>query len=145
MNRRITKLIYFFVIIQLVFFSTSCEDERDQIPNVKFKIILHIPTELADLPVSGSKIFKKERGGGFNGLVIHRKRDNVFQAFERTCTYYPIDNCVVDIEDFLFAVCPCCDSKFELPSDGIVIRGPARFSLKQYNTTITNDYLTIYN
>jgi nitrite reductase/ring-hydroxylating ferredoxin subunit len=111
-------------------------------PNISFELYLHIPTQLADLSVSGSKTWPQ---GGFNGLIIHRSGQSEYKAFERTCTHQPLDKCILEIEDILFAVCPCCSSRFQIPSDGAVLQGPAKWPLKQYRTSIVGVNLRIYN
>jgi nitrite reductase/ring-hydroxylating ferredoxin subunit len=140
LKRLLTKLVYFFVIFQLVYLFTACADERDQIPNVRVDEYLDITTDLADLPVSGAKTWK----GGFKGIIIFRLEPMVFLAYERTCPYYPKDDCAVDIKDVIFAECPCCQSLFGLPYNQL-LEGPSKFPLKQYRTRIVGDRLHIYN
>lgn len=142
MSRPITKVLYFFLIFLSAYVLKGCADERDQIPNVRVDINLNISTDLADLPVSGAKTLK----GGYKGIILYNASDVELKyiAYERTCPYYPIDNCAVDIKDVIFAECPCCGSLFGLPYNQL-LNGPSKFPLKQYRTRIVGDLLNIYN
>jgi len=123
-----------------VYLLKGCADERDQIPKVRVDEWLDISTDLANLPVSGAKTWK----GGYKGIIIFRLEPMVFIAYERTCPYYPVDNCAVNIKDVIYAECPCCESLFGLPYNQL-LNGPSKFPLKQYRTRIVGDRLHIYN
>ncbi len=110
-------------------------------PYVKVDERLHIHTDLANLGIGSSMAIN----GGLNGIILYRESNMSFKAFDRTCPYEPLHNCAVDLEDELFAVCPCCDSRFVLPNEGMPDRGPASRPLKQYRTYISGEILYITN
>ena len=141
-SRTISKVTILFLFLMLLLVPGSCRDTEDQMPNISFELYVHIPTQLADLSVSGSKTWPQ---GGFNGLIIHRSGQYEYKAFERTCTHQPLEKCILEIEDILFALCPCCQSRFVIPFEGAVDRGPAKRPLKQYRTSIVGVNLRIYN
>ncbi|MFP4058877.1 MAG: Rieske (2Fe-2S) protein [Bacteroidales bacterium] len=84
---------------------------------------------------------------GLNGIILFRNAEDIWQAFEKTCTYNPDDHlCEVDIEDgSFFSVCPCCDSEFNLVNDGIPQVGPAELPMKQYQVREDNSRVYISN
>lgn len=137
-NSKLRKIF----IISLIFISfVGCDKYDDGIPNVSFKVTLHLTTELATLGNLQARIIQ----GGVNGIVLFRTDDLEFNAFERTCPYEPANNCKVDyIEGDLFAICPCCGSEFNLVY-GNLHKGPSKWPLKKYRTSVLNNFLTIYN
>jgi nitrite reductase/ring-hydroxylating ferredoxin subunit len=129
-------------IISLIFISfISCDKYDDGIPNIRFNITLHLDTELATL----GHMQARKIQGGVNGIILFRTADLEFNAYERTCPYEPAKNCQVDyIEGDLFATCPCCGSEFDLVY-GDLRKGPAKWPLKKYRTSVSNSFLSISN
>ncbi len=130
--------ILFFLLIPVFFI--SCDDGDDWFPYVKVDIRLDIHTDLAHLGVGSSDTIN----GGLNGIIIYREPDNVFKAYDRTCPYEPSHNCIVKLEDNLFAVCPCCNSRFVVTC-GSPDRSPASRPLKKYRTYVSGGVLYITN
>lgn len=131
------------LILSLILF--SCKKDEDRIPYryVDFYIYLSDPeyTELNSVyaPVMVSNV-------GVLGIIIYRKTDTEFMALERMCPYKPSDNCSVVIDSTgYFASCPCCGSKFSLPSDGSLENGPAERPLVQYTTAFDGQKIHITN
>ncbi len=84
--------------------------------------------------------------GGVRGILIYRKSQTEFMAYDRNCTYQPSNPCatvIVDVTNIL-ATDTCCHSKFSI-YDGSVTQGPASLPLKAYNTTFDGSVLHIYN
>lgn len=84
--------------------------------------------------------------GGVRGVLIYRKSNSEFMAYDRNCTYQSSEPCAtvhVDATNIL-AVDTCCNSKFSI-YDGSVTQGPAGLPLKAYNTTFDGNVLHIYN
>lgn len=84
--------------------------------------------------------------GGVRGILVYRKSNTEFMAYDRNCTYQSSDPCAtvyVDATNIL-AVDTCCNSKFSI-YDGSVTQGPAGLPLKIYNTTFDGNVLHIYN
>jgi nitrite reductase/ring-hydroxylating ferredoxin subunit len=137
-NSKLTKI---FIIALILISFVGCDKLDDGIPNERFSITLDINTDLASLGLLQG-VYKP---GGVNGIIIFRLADREFNAFERTCPFQPAENCRVDIDESgLFAICPCCGSEFDLIYRGLR-KGPSKWPLKQYKTSITNSFLTIYN
>ncbi|WP_303309932.1 hypothetical protein [Hymenobacter sp. BT730] len=86
-----------------------------------------------------------EHAGGVRGLIIVRQNASTYLAFERNCPYRPYDTCaLVEIDSSrLFLVDKCCGSQFGL--DGQLQAGPGARPLRQYNTALSGNLLTITN
>ncbi len=83
-----------------------------------------------------------------NGIVIYRFEEQVFYAFDRTCTFQPSNNCAVEIDESFgwLPTCPCCQSQFIIVANGIPTENSkALLSLKQYRTRISRGVLYISN
>jgi nitrite reductase/ring-hydroxylating ferredoxin subunit len=75
---------------------------------------------------------------GVAGLMIYRRPDNVYVAFDRCSTVNPEERCAVVPDDpNLTATDPCSGAKFSL-FDGSPVKAPAKRSLKQYQVNIIN-------
>ena len=135
-----SKLSKIFIISLIFITFIGCDDNDDWIPNVRVDITISL-TQLADLGHLQSRVWS----GGVNGIIIFRWGDREFNAYERTCSFQPSDNCVVELDDSeFFAKCPCCGSEFELIYNDIR-KGPAKRPLKQYRTSVSDSWLHIYN
>ena len=82
-----------------------------------------------------------------NGIIIYRYDDQVFYAYDRTCTFQPSKNCAVEIDDSgWLPSCPCCQSQFIITFNGSPTENSkAMLSLKQYHTRISRGVLYISN
>jgi nitrite reductase/ring-hydroxylating ferredoxin subunit len=137
-----TKLIKIFIIPLIFAIINGCDDNDQWIPNVRVQKSLHLSTDLATLGLLQAGNFT----GGVNGIIVFRLADREFNAFDRTCSYQPAENCAVFFNhELLLAECPCCESLFELFESGAVQKGPARRPLKQYRAVVTGDILYISN
>ena len=86
--------------------------------------------------------------GGSRGIIIYRQSVDLFAAYDRHCTYNADNPCVIAEVDssFTFVECSCDGSQYQL-YDGLVIQGPAGYSLKPYRTSFSaiNNVVHIYN
>lgn len=82
-----------------------------------------------------------------NGLILYRFDDQVFYAYDRTCTFQPSKNCVVEIDSSgWLPECPCCQSQFIITFNGYPTeKSKAVLPLKQYNTRVNRGVLYISN
>jgi hypothetical protein len=167
----ISKLGLFFGILATAIGFTGCvKDNRDVVPYVHIDLVLDLSTDLSHLgPSETATIIPDKNGFGVirfshpqypeiilgsgqtvtgNGLIIYRKDVYQYEVYDITCTFQAqTDYCRLDrSEDFdgLY-VCPCCDSKFLVPSDGLVFEGPAAMPLMRYPAFIQNNALIIRN
>lgn len=146
MNYR--SVIYFFAIFLFTVGLSSCNRER-QVPipyvYVNYTVYLNNPSN-NHLRVPGSYLILPDEGN--LGIILYRRslgETNDFVALDLTCTNEPLENCKVALDETgFYLVCPCCGSKFSV-WDGLVAAGPARWSLKEYATSLTISTVRIYN
>jgi Rieske Fe-S protein len=140
--------IYIFIILVIAGCFTTCDRERQvAVPYVyvNYTVYLNNPSN-SNLRVPGSYLMLPDEGN--LGIILYRRtlgEIDDFIALDLTCTNEPLGNCKVAIDDTgFYLVCPCCGSKFSI-WDGLVAEGPARWSLKEYTTSLTISTVRIYN
>jgi len=123
----------------------SCSKNNDSnIPLVTVNIIIHINDPAYNmLTVPGGWTYLN---GGSRGIIVYRASNDVFQAYDRHCTFDSSNSCaLVSVEvNNITGFDDCCGSKFIL-TDGSVTQGPANLPLKQYQTSFDGNELRIYN
>lgn len=135
-----------FVIVSLVFF-TSCSkngNNNSNIPYVPVNIDIYPANpQYINLNVDGGWIYLT---GGSRGIVVYRLSQGEYYAYDRHCTYQPLDACgkVKMDTDNITLVDTCCGSKF-IVVDGSVINGPAGLPLQRYQTYYDGTTLHITN
>ncbi|MGI9542840.1 MAG: hypothetical protein ACR2MX_06240 [Cyclobacteriaceae bacterium] len=82
---------------------------------------------------------------GVRGVVIYRQDQNTYRAFERNCSYQPLDSCArVEVETSgFFMIDNCCSSTFDF--NGFPTGGPATLPLREYFTFRDGIFLTVSN
>ncbi len=143
-SRRI--LFYLFVVFFIIGVSgISCKkDEGDEIPYVYVNFSINPSSiEYNDLDIPGNFAYVT---GGYHGIILYHYIQSEYIAYERACTFDPLDvNSHVDVgEDMMVITCPVCGSKY-LIIDGSPFDGPAIRSLKQYRTHYDGNYLYVSN
>ena len=71
-------------------------------------------------------------------FLVARTSATTFTAIDAVCTH---EGCTVNGANGATYVCPCHGSRYN--RTGQVVNGPAKSALRQYNTSFTNDILTI--
>ncbi|MBI3509223.1 MAG: hypothetical protein HY064_01065 [Bacteroidetes bacterium] len=135
---------YFVSGIFLLFFS-ACQKEHQYVPNVYVNLIVYVndPQNISLTTVGGWKYFS----GGNRGIVIYRKGQSEFMAYDRTCPYKPEDPSsvvAVDTTNNVLMKDVSCGSQFLL-SDGSNVAGHAVIPLKMYRTTFDGTTLRVTN
>ena len=132
-------------LLVLCFTLLSCnKDEAGRIPEVpvNFRAPLNDP-RLARLNTGGGLVVIS--GHGVAGLIIYRRPDNAYVAFDRCSSVNPEQNCAVSPDDQgLTATDPCSGAKFSL-YDGTPVKAPAKRPLKQYQVIVTNFEISVIN
>lgn len=135
------KLTYLFILISLL----SCsKDNIDRIPDVyvSYKITLQ---EFNIKSTNGLLLVNNQANAGVAGLIIYKRADGAFVAYDRCSSVNPQKRCAVVPDDpNLTATDPCSGAKFSL-FDGSPVKAPAERSLKQYRVIITNFDLMVVN
>ena len=133
------KIILIFFVFYL-----SCGDSNNYIQNVyvDVEIDLSLP-EFSELNIVGNNIFIE---GGNKGIIIYRHSNYEYKIYDRNCSYEPNLECsYIDSVNSIIALCGCCTSAFLLDQDGSAANSPAVLPLKQYNYTLNNTLLHIFN
>lgn len=147
----VVELMKKFCCILLLFTilgtSMSCRKERDNssiLPDVNVDVYIYMNNpSYINLTFVGGWAYVP---GGIRGILVYRKSNTEFIAFERNCTYQPNDACATVIVDKsnIMAVDTCCHSEFLL-NDGSVLKAPASLPLKVYRNNYDGNVLHIFN
>lgn len=140
------KFLRFSVIILLGLFLINCRKTRnnnEQIPFYPVNFIITVADpQFNKLNVPGGWVYVT---GGSMGIIIYRKSNEEFMAYDRHCPYKVTDNCRVEVEQNQVSVTDsCCGSRFIL-TDGSVIKGPAAGNLQFYRTSFDGNRLQVFN
>ncbi|NBC82307.1 MAG: hypothetical protein GVY19_02895 [Bacteroidetes bacterium] len=134
------------VLLFSILFIPGCDKKKcDVIPNVTVDFTINLntppfntlqaPGNSVEVPINHAPY-----ADGFdnNGIVIYRRTNDEFIAFDRTCTFPHQESVAIEKQpdDPTTAKCPECESEFLLPSYGSPLEGSsASCPLKEYNTT----------
>lgn len=131
-------------LILLVVLGASCAKEQNLIPNVpvNFNSPLTDP-RLSRLSTAGGAVSLSNYGVA--GIIIYRRADNAYVAYDRCSTVNPEQKNAIQIDDpNLTATDPVSGAKYSL-YDGSPVKAPAKTSLKQYSVTIAGNTLQVTN
>ena len=132
-----------FLVLFLIIIS-SCGDSNDYIRNVyvDVEIDLSLP-QFSPLNTVGNSIFIE---GGNKGIIIYRFSNYEYNIYDRNCSYEPNQECsYIDSINSTIAMCGCCSSAFLLDQNGVAANSPAVLPLKQYNYSLNNTLLHVFN
>jgi hypothetical protein len=143
MGRIILKITILSLFVLIGSLTIQCHNDPyiDQIPVVYVDETINLSNfEYTPLKNIGGYVYLE---GGVRGIIVYRKSQDVYLAFERNCTFQPLDPCArVEVdESSLFMIDPCCSSTFDF--DGYPTGGPAEFPLRLYNTYVDQNFLLI--
>ena len=136
------KQAKFLIVFLLSIF--SCGDSNNYIRNVyvDVEIDLSLP-EFSNLSTVGNSLFIE---GGNKGIIIYRHSNYEYKIYDRNCSYEPNLECsYIDSINSIIAFCGCCPSAFLLDQNGSAANSPAVLPLKQYNYSLNNTLLHIFN
>ena len=136
------KKAKFLVLLLIIIY--SCGESNDYIRNVyvDVEIDLSLP-EFSSLNTVGNNIFIE---GGNKGIIIYRFSNYEYNIYDRNCSYEPNLECsYIDSINSTIAMCKCCSSAFLLDQNGVAANSPAVLPLKQYNYSLNNTLLHIFN
>lgn len=131
----IPKVRFFFIPILILLLFVRCDDEEIPFPYVHIDATLYIDTQLGNMLIDQYVYID---GYGLGGLIIYRKSEAEYLAFDRACTYEANRSCKLEDDDTFSGIlqCPCCGSKFWMTGNDLAgsnYQGPASAPLKQYN------------
>ncbi len=133
------------LIVLIIFSLNSCtKDSLDRIPEayVNYRITIQ---EFNIKNKNGLLLVNKMDNTGVAGLIIYRRADNAYVAFDRCSSVNPQTRCAVVPDDpNLTATDPCSGAKFSL-FDGSAVKAPAKRPLKEYKVIISNFEISVLN
>ena len=136
-----TGILIVFISLSLL----SCtKDGLDRIPEayVNYRITIQ---EFNIKNKNGLLLVNKMDNTGVAGLIIYRRADNAYVAFDRCSSVNPQTRCAVVPDDpNLTATDPCSGAKFSL-FDGSPVKAPAKRGLKEYKVIISNFEISVLN
>lgn len=142
MNKVFKHSIILFSIL-IVCSSLSCKKDNNAVPVVYTDVYLYA-TDPAFAPLNVTSGYAYVAGGS-KGILVFRKSQTEFIAYDRHCTYKVENGDVVTVDaSGLLVVDAACNSKF-LITDGSPNQGPAINPLKRYQTAFDGTVLHIYN
>jgi hypothetical protein len=138
----------------MLLLATACgakNDDQPLIPYAPVNLSLNLTNQeyvnlrftngAVTLPVTGPA-----GSGGVKGVIVVRQSASSYLAFERNCPYQPYNACALvslDRNSRLFMRDSCCNSQFDM--QGQITGGPTSRPLKQYNTSLQGNLLSITN
>ncbi len=131
------------VLISITLLSCT-KDGLDRIPEayVNYRITIQ---EFNIKNKNGLLLVNKMDNTGVAGLIIYRRADNAYVAFDRCSSVNPQNRCAVVPDDpNLTATDPCSGAKFSL-FDGSPVKAPAKRPLKEYKVIISNFEISVLN
>ena len=145
MNKIILKFKNFLICFCIISLN-SCTKNQNIVPYVYVDqyINISLPSYSSLNSIGGWAYIS----GGSRGIIIYRQSYDQFSAYDRHCTFNadnPCGKATVDSTNS-FVECACDSSRYQL-FDGLVIQGPASYSLKNYQTSfdIISNQIHIFN
>ncbi|MCC6252014.1 MAG: hypothetical protein IT238_06085 [Bacteroidia bacterium] len=135
----------FLALLVIVFFAIACKKRKNTvIPYVPVNIYIY-PSDptFNKLNTVGGWTYLS---GGSRGIIVYRRSNEEFVAYDRHCTYDTENSCgqVQVTSSQITAVDSCCNSEFVL-TDGSVIKSPATVPLQTYQVNYNGNELHIFN
>ena len=130
--------------LSIVLLLSCAKDDGTFIPDVyvNYTIPINDPSMSALNSPGGAVVIS---GHGVAGIIIYRRADNVFVAYDRCSSVNPQNKCAVTLDNPSLTVTdPCSGAKFSL-FDGTPVKAPATKSLKSYQVTANSLYLMVTN
>ena len=140
----IKKIISVALLSATLFYAGCKKDDDNGVPITAVDIYLYTNNpSFSNLNAVGGWTYIT---GGVRGILVYRKSNTEFAAYDRNCTYQSSEPCATVSVDGtgILAVDTCCNSKFSI-YDGSITQGPASVPLKAYNNTFDGNVLHIYN
>jgi len=126
--------------------NNGCNKNNQIVPYVYVDLYVNISLpSYSSLNAIGGWVYVS---GGSKGIIVYRQTADQFSAYDRHCTYNGDNSCGPASVDSTnsYVNCSCDGSQYQL-YDGLVIQGPATYSLKTYQTSfdLMTNTVHIYN
>jgi len=154
-----SKIRLFLIIITFVATISSCNKKNDVIPDVYVNFTLNLnDPEFVNLNGFGGSVAVDSHtnnwgsgaaGYNGNGIIVCFGVEE-FYAYDRTCPHdYAVNNLSVKVNidpaNSTIAICPKCGTKYGLTVSGTPASGVSRYPLKNYKTSFSGNYVTVWN
>lgn len=140
------RLFYIGVFLSLqLWINSGCNKKKNTvIPYVPVNIYIY-PSDptFNKLNTPGGWVYLS---GGSRGIIVYRRSNEEFVAYDRHCTYDTENTCgqVEVTSTQITAVDSCCGSEFVL-TDGSVVKSPSTVPLQAYQVSFNGNELHIFN
>ena len=146
-----------FTLISLILIAASCD--KPAVSNIPYSNVW-LELDLANLdkgliPLTAHRTFTQEDIGkrigvyatGFGGVLVYHGIDNSYYAFDAACPYEGNSNVKVKVDEAnLFAICPKCNSKYDLSTGiGNPAIAPHKHQLHKYSLQKAGNKLIVRN
>lgn len=147
-----TNKIFSLLAICVIYLSCNKDQANpNPIPLRQVNISINLALKAPFLDIPGSFFYEN---GGTRGIAIIHDFDGTIRAFERTCSFEPLESCsnlFIDTASLQFmcgnydssGFTKCCESRFDF--SGFVAKAPAQFPLAQYRTSRNGNILNVFN
>ncbi len=137
--------VYLLPIILILLHFSACKKSNvdEPIPNVPVNITIYL--SLPQYAALNSVYNYALVDGGYKGIIVFRKSQTEFVAYDRACPYDPtVSEAKLDIDSSMVNTVDLhCGSKFNL-SDGSILHGPSTRPMKMYNADFDSGNNTVY-
>lgn len=131
-------------ILAIFLLFAACGKQENFVPDfpVNFSAPLTDPT-ISRLSTAGGAV--SFNNYGVAGIIIYRRADNQYVAYDRCSTVNPEQKNAVVLDDpALTATDPVSGAKYSL-YDGSPVKAPAKTALKRYNAYVAGNTLYVRN
>jgi nitrite reductase/ring-hydroxylating ferredoxin subunit len=137
------NLVFIFSILSII--NIGCKKRKNTvIPYIPVNIYIY-PSDpnFNKLNTPGGWVYLT---GGSRGIIVYRRSNEEFVAYDRHCTYDTENTCgqVKVTSTQITAIDSCCMSEFVL-TDGSVVKSPATVPLQAYQVNYNGNELHIFN
>ncbi|MBL0047620.1 MAG: hypothetical protein IPP32_05910 [Bacteroidetes bacterium] len=146
-QKKLRLLFFGLITLTVLTLSISCKKKKNSesfVPYVyvDFYITLSNP-QFINLSAVGGSVYVT---GGSRGIIIYRKSNDEFQAYDRHCPYKPENSCgLLSVSgSSTTAIDTCCGSEFLLV-DGSVLKQPSSYPMLRYQTIFDGNQIHVFN
>ena len=133
----------FLGLIMGIMLCVSCAKEENYVPDVPVNFSAPITDpRLNRLSAAGGAV---TLSGGVAGIVVYRRADNAYVAFDRCSTVNPEQKNAIVLDDPTLTATDLVSGAKYLLHDGSPAKAPAKTALKRYTVTITSSTLQVTN
>jgi hypothetical protein len=137
---------WFYVLVASLVIFTACEENNDEVYIDELPYVLVNEQLNLSLPAYNNLHFRNYiylDNVGLKGIVIVKRGEHDYAAFERTCPFEPEKECsIIDAEaSGIYLECRCGNAFYN--PDGFPTSGPSPRKLREYYSYLSGNVLTI--